>query len=208
MTKVIRDNVEGILWIAAAFLAGSLPLAVWIGRLALGRDIQAYGDRNPGATNVLRAGSKVWFVVAVIADISKAAVPVGLAYQAAGIRGWVMWAIAIAPTLGHMFSPFLGWRGGKALATVFGAIIGLTLYELPLVALPAVVILSALLTVTGWAVMLTMGVLLGYLLLFNPDPLLLATIATLWLLLVYTHRADLRRQPSLRLLKRPPSHPN
>jgi glycerol-3-phosphate acyltransferase PlsY len=180
-----------------------LPFAVWIGRLALRRNIQEYGDKNPGATNVLRAGSKVWFVVAVIADISKAAVPIGLAYQIAGIRGWPMWAIAIAPTLGHIFSPFLGWRGGKALATVFGAMIGLTLYELPLVVLPTVIILSALLTVTGWAVMLTMAVLLAYLFLFHPDPLLLTTMATLWLLLAYTHRTDLHRRPSFRPLKRP-----
>lgn len=199
---MLNDGL-GILWIAAAFLSGSLPFSVWIGRLALRRNIQEYGDQNPGATNVLRAGSKLWFVVAVIADISKAAVPVGLAYQTAGIRGWVMWAIAIAPTLGHSFSPFLGWRGGKALATAFGAMIGLTLYELPLVVLPTVIILAALLTVTGWAVMLTMGILLGYLLLFSPDPLLLASMATLWLLLAYTHRTDLRRWPSFRWLKRP-----
>ena len=66
-------------WIAAAFVCGSLPFSVWVGRLALGKDIRAFGDGNPGATNVLRAGGKWLGAIAAVLDASKGFIPVGLA---------------------------------------------------------------------------------------------------------------------------------
>ena len=66
-------------------------------------------------------------------DIAKAALPVGLAYQQWGWDGWPMFLVAMAAPLGHAFSPFLRFRGGKALATMFGVWIGLSTstYSIP-----------------------------------------------------------------------------
>ena len=52
-------NMNAILWTAIAYLCGSVPFAVWLGRLLLGKDIRRFGDGNPGGTNVIRAGGRV-----------------------------------------------------------------------------------------------------------------------------------------------------
>jgi acyl phosphate:glycerol-3-phosphate acyltransferase len=187
-----------MLWIPIAFLSGSLPFSIWLGRLALRRDIRDYGDRNPGATNVLRAAGWPWFTLALILDISKAATPIGYTYQILGIHGWEMVAIAVAPVLGHAFSPFLRGQGGKAVAATLGAWIGLTLYTVPLVGILGLGVAFSLLTVSGWAVMSTLTAVFLYLLLFQPDPLLLATLAGHVIILVWKHRQDLQRHPGIR----------
>ncbi|KPK05115.1 MAG: hypothetical protein AMJ56_16395, partial [Anaerolineae bacterium SG8_19] len=67
-----------LIWIALAFLCGSLPLSVWLGRLVLGIDIRQFGDGNPGAANVWRAGGAKWGLTAVLLDFLKGAIPVAL----------------------------------------------------------------------------------------------------------------------------------
>jgi glycerol-3-phosphate acyltransferase PlsY len=187
-----------LLWAALAFLLGALPFSVWVGRLAGQQDIRSVGDKNPGATNVLRSAGFLWFSLAMLLDISKAAAPIGLAYQVFDWRGWPMWLIAMAPVAGHAISPFLGWKGGKAVATAFGAWIGLTLYTVPAVSLVALVFWFGLITISGWAIMLALLTIGLYLLMFNPDPLLLAVLVGQIALLGWTHRADLAQRPSLR----------
>ena len=105
-----------------AFIFGSFPFSVWLGKLLLGVDVRQYGDGNPGAANVFQIGNKLVGVVSLILDVSKAAAPVGFAYFNMGIRGNTMALIAIAPILGHVFSPFLRFRGGKALAVALGCV--------------------------------------------------------------------------------------
>ena len=122
-----------LLWIAFAFFCGSLPFSVWLGKIALRKDIRQYGDANPGAANVFRAGSKGWGAIAILLDILKGAIPVGLANYGAGITDWSLALIAIAPVAGHAFSPFLRFKGGKAIAVSLGIWCGLTLYQVPLV---------------------------------------------------------------------------
>ena len=190
-----------LLVVLFAYLCGSLPFSVWLSKLFLHRDARHYGDGNPGAVNAFRAGKLVGLLVLVL-DISKGAVPVGLAYHNLGYRGLLMWATATAPVLGHAFSPFLGFKGGKAIAVSFGVWIGLTLWVMPLPAVLLVLFGTALLDVAGWALMLTLAGMLVVLLVWippgTPDPLYLAVWAGQAALLAWTHRADLRRRPHLR----------
>ena len=159
-----------LFWTISGFLLGSIPFSPLIGRLALRKDIQQVGDQNPGATNVLRSGGFLWFSLALFLDISKGALPVGLAYQVFNMQGWAAVPIALAPSLGHAFSPFLGWRGGKAIAATFGVWVGLTIWTMPLLSLVSLIIFSLLLTPSGWAVMLTLGVMLVALVFGVQDP--------------------------------------
>lgn len=124
---------QPVFWILLSFLAGSLPFSFWIGRLAMQEDIRQYGDGNPGAFNVFRAGGKVWGWLAILLDGLKGAVPVGIAHFVYGLDGWVLVLTALAPVLGHAYSPFLGFRGGKALAVTFGSWAGLSLWIGPVV---------------------------------------------------------------------------
>ncbi len=107
-----------------AFLLGSCPFSLWVGRLLLHTDIRRQGDGNPGATNVFRAGSIPAGVLAVALDIGKGIPFVVLARTSFGMDTLQITCIGLAAILGHAFSPFLGLRGGKALAVTAGVIIG------------------------------------------------------------------------------------
>jgi acyl phosphate:glycerol-3-phosphate acyltransferase len=183
----------------AAFFCGALPFSVWIGRAALRKDIRAYGDGNPGMFNVLRAGGGLsWSGLVLMLEISKAAVPVGLAAQVLEIDGLPLVLIAIAPPLGHAFSPFLKLRGGKAIASIFGVWIGLTIWSVPLVGMTLLVLWYLVLTSSGWAITLTMLGVLGYLLLSAAESILLVIWALLMTLIIFKHRAELTQFPAFR----------
>lgn len=194
-------------WVALvfiAFLCGSLPFSVWSGKLFLKVDVRQYGDGNPGAANVFRAGSKTIGLLALILDVAKAAAPVGLSYYNLGIRGIPMVLIAIAPVLGHVFSPFLGFRGGKAISPSLGVWIGLTIWKASLVGVLGTVIGITLMTSSAWAVMLGLVGILIALLVWLPEPLFLIVWVSETIILVWTHRGELKQKPRLRpwLIKR------
>jgi len=184
--------------IPLAFLCGSLPFSVWLGKITLGLDVRNFGDGNPGAANAFRTGNKLVGLFVLLLDVSKAAAPVGWAYFNLKIGGIPMVLIAIAPILGHVFSPFLGFRGGKALATAFGVWVGLTIWKLSLPALVGVLIGIALFTPPGWSVMLALSGILAVLLIWLPDPLLLAVWFSEVFILAWTHRLDLSQGIHLR----------
>jgi len=184
--------------IALAFFCGSLPFSVWLGKILLGLDVRKFGDGNPGAANAFQTGNKLVGLLVLLLDISKAAAPVGWAYFTLEIRGIPMALIAVAPILGHVFSPFLGFRGGKALATALGVWIGLTIWKLSVPALVGVLIGIALFTPPGWSVMLALSGILAVLLIWLPDPLFLAVWFSEVFILAWTHRLDLRQGIHLR----------
>jgi glycerol-3-phosphate acyltransferase PlsY len=191
-----------------AFTAGALPFSVWVGRLALGKDIRRYGDANPGATNVLRAGGKKAAAVALLLDFLKGALPVGIAHFQLDFTGWALVVVALLPVVGHAFSPFLGGRGGKAVATTGGIWCGLTVWEGPTIGGLLLGVGSYLFGANGWAVMTAISGMVLYLAFTPPTWNGLAArpeTATIWavgilnlLLLAWKHRADLRQPPRLR----------
>ncbi len=190
-----------VLWVFIAYLAGSMPLSLWLGKVALHTDIRTYGDGNPGASNVFRAGGKFWGTVAMLLDGFKGAIPVWIAIYALGIDRWGLTVTALAPILGHTFSPFLKFKGGKALAVSFGIWAGLTLYEVPIVMGIAFAIGLFIFTIEGWAVMFGMTAVLLFLLISEADAPLLGVWVGTTLILAWTHRADLQQRPALRFLQ-------
>lgn len=201
--------MTALIWTLIGFLLGSLPLSVWLGKLVLRTDIRRYGDGNPGGTNVIRAGSRALGMLAIVLDMLKAAAPVALAHYALGVNGWPLVPVVLAPILGHAFSPFLGFRGGKALACTFGAWTALTVPFGPFVMGGAVFVFYKVLDTSGWAVMAALLALLGFMLApalhwRSPGlaagltlPLFAAWIGTV-AIVAWTHRADLRQRPRLR----------
>jgi glycerol-3-phosphate acyltransferase PlsY len=121
-----------LLGFAIAFVSGSLPFSVWLGRLA-GKNIRAYGDGNPGATNAWKAGGAFWGAAAVVLDFAKGAIPILAVNYVVGLAGHSLAVVSLAPILGHAYSPFLRFRGGKALAVTFGVWTGLSLWLVPTV---------------------------------------------------------------------------
>jgi acyl-phosphate glycerol 3-phosphate acyltransferase len=121
-----------VYWWFAAFFSGSLMFSYWIGRLAK-RDVREVGDGNPGGINLWKAAGPKLGIVGIALDFAKGYVPV-LAALSAGFRdGYALALIAAAPVAGHLFSPFLKFRGGKGIAVTFGVWSALTGFRASLV---------------------------------------------------------------------------
>jgi glycerol-3-phosphate acyltransferase PlsY len=187
-----------VLFAGVAFLVGAIPFSLWIGFLFLGVDIRHYGDGNPGTFNVIRAGGIAWGALALILDISKGAAPVGIAAQVWGIDGWPLVWIAIMPVLGHAFSPFLAFKGGKAIATSGGVLIGLSLWKLPLIGGCVLVFWYVILTSSGWAVMFTATTLIVSVLVMDAPQEWFIILLLMTLLMIVKHRRELIQLPKIR----------
>ncbi len=194
-------------WCAIAFLCGSLPFSLWVGRWALGVDIRRYGDSNPGAANVWRASrgrGRGWAGIALVAlalslDFLKGAVPVSVARSAGGIDGVWLAVLAVAPVAGHAFSPLLGFRGGKALTVTFGVWSALTLWQVPLVLGGLFALWLAVLGPEAWAVLMSM-LCMGLFVLMadaSSNPAHLLAWAGNTLIVVWKHRHQLGQPPQL-----------
>jgi len=136
--------------------------------------------------------------LALILDISKAVVPVALAFGQFNMRGLTMVLIAVAPILGHVFSPFLRFKGGKALAPALGVWIGLMVWKAWVPGIIVALIGFVLLTPPGWSIVLALTVILVMLLLDYQDPLLVWIWFGEAFILIWTHRIDLVRAPRMR----------
>lgn len=190
---------SAVFWTIIGLAMGSIPFSYWLGRFALHKDIRDYGDGNPGAANAWRAGTWRVGVPAVLLDYLKGAVPVSLACYRHGVAGWALVPAALAPVVGHAFSPFLRLRGGKAIATTFGVWTGLTLWQAPTVLGLAVGLFQCVQAVDSWTVMLGMATWLCCLLLSETatSPLLAVWCGNT-AILIWKHRQELRRPPQLR----------
>ncbi len=186
-----------IIWVIAAYFCGSLPLSYWLGKVFLNVDIRNFGDGNPGGTNVWKAGGARWGILAMILDGLKGLVPVALAYYWGNVNGIFLVFVSIAPLLGHIYTPFLNFQGGKALATTFGVWTALTLYEAPIVLGVAFGIWTWLLKTDGWVVLAGMLTLLVYLLVWHPDPVLIGVWIGNCIILLWRYRESLRRRPDI-----------
>ena len=156
-------------WIAAALVLGSFPFSLWIGKIFLHEDIRRFGDGAPGATNVARAGSKALFVIAALLDALKGTAPVLLSQTLSGMSGWELAAVAIAPVVGHAFSPFLNFKGGMGMATTFGVWLGLTGWLGPVVMALCIGFMFIIQKNWVWASVVGMTIFLIILMLL-PDP--------------------------------------
>jgi acyl phosphate:glycerol-3-phosphate acyltransferase len=194
------DSLSFVFWLLVGFLSGAVPWSVILGRLARQGDIRSYGDHNPGATNVIRAAGWRWGAAAMVLDALKAALPVGLAWFWVRLAGWQIVLVALAPLVGHAYSPFLRGRGGKAVAASFGVWAGLTLGVGPTLLGLLLGVFYFVLQSSGWAVTLTLlsfgGFTATYYAASHPE------FAWVWLgnflLLVWKHRHELNGLPRLR----------
>ncbi len=115
--------VDGLLPVLAYFI-GSISSAVVISRLMGLQDPRSVGSGNPGATNVLRFGGKKAAAITLSGDILKGVIPILIA-RAFTANPAVLALVGLAAFLGHLFPIFFGFRGGKGVATAFGALAAL-----------------------------------------------------------------------------------
>lgn len=124
---------NNILLLVGAYLLGSIPTAVWIGKYFYNIDVREYGSGNAGATNVFRVLGKKAGIPVLIIDILKGFLAVGLAYFSVNIPHTYQFinlqlVLGIASLVGHIFPIFASFRGGKGIATLLGIILAILPY--------------------------------------------------------------------------------
>lgn len=186
-----------LLWTLLGFLAGSIPFSIIVGRIFLKTDIRRFGDGNPGGTNAWKAGGWQTGVLATFLDMLKGYLPVMLA-QHFGVSEWSLVPVALAPILGHAFSPFLKFHGGKALASTGG--VWIALIGLKALGIYLLLTLPVLALQTEDAVASNSGLfsLFAFLVFFDHSPYLTLTCLLNILLVVWKHRQGLRHPIHLR----------
>jgi glycerol-3-phosphate acyltransferase PlsY len=192
------EIIYTVLLAIAAFGLGSIPFAVYIGRWFLGKDITYYGDGNPGAANVFRAGGQKTGYLAVFMDVAKGIPFVFLAHSLFGLSGVAVVVVALCALLGHAFSPFLRWRGGKAVAVTFGVLLAVPQHEM-LLAFAALVVLGFLFIETdAWTVIFGAAGSLAYLAVTRGSSWESLLMLGILVILVFKHFEDLRTLPGTR----------
>jgi glycerol-3-phosphate acyltransferase PlsY len=187
-----------ILLAIAAFLVGAIPFSVIIGHLFLKKDVTHYGDGNPGAVNVFRAGGHKSGFLAVLLDVAKGVPFVLLAHTLTGLNIASVIIIAICAILGHAFSPFLHWRGGKAIAVTFGVLLALPEHEILLAFIAFTVLGFLFIEVDAWTIIFGAAGTLAYLGITRGsswEPLLMFLILTI---LIIKHFEALHTLPGFK----------
>ncbi len=210
---------EFIIYIIVAYLIGSVPTAIWYGRIFHKTDIRQHGSGNAGATNTVRAFGKKAGIIVLIIDITKGSLGVLLPFIITSITGndvhyrfsWLFnteLAFGLAAALGHIYPIYEKFKGGKGVATLFGVLIALS----PLVALIAFISFVILFMITKrvsvGSILSGVAFAVAYILLTNPlfiGDYILTIIYPL--LIIYTHRSNIKRlmngtEPKLSLGKK------
>ena len=140
-----------ILLLLSAYLIGSIPTAVWIGKFFYKIDVREYGSGNAGATNVFRVLGKKAGIPVLLIDVLKGFAAVNLAYLSHYVPHSNQFTnleivLGIASLIGHIFPLFASFRGGKGIATLLGIVLAVHLYA----ALSAIGIFVVVLLLSGY----------------------------------------------------------
>lgn len=183
-------TVDHLLFILGAYLVGAIPFGVLVAR-ARGVDIMKVGSGNTGATNVWRTLGKGPGLVVFALDVAKGLIPAAFATQHFG-RADVGLGMGLVAVLGHSFSPFLKFKGGKGIATGLGALIG----SAPMVALCGFATFMVVLLATRYVSlgsMVAAASLLVWGWIFGSKPLVMAGLAVIATFVIVRHRPNIVR---------------
>lgn len=192
--------VYSVLAVVAAYLLGSLSFAVIVTRVMGLSDPRTYGSKNPGATNVLRSGSKAAAVVTLLLDAVKGWLPVVLVRwfgEPYGLGEGTVALAGLAAFLGHLWPVFFRFEGGKGVATALGVLVGISGWLGLAVALVWLVVAavsrySSLASLSA-AVLAPVIYVLADGLLWYSERSIVAAIVVMSALLVWRHKENITR---------------
>lgn len=180
-------------WLVASYLVGAIPTSYWVARVAKGIDLRTVGSGNLGATNVYRTLGWRYAIPVALVDIAKGVVPVLIFGPRASDGLWIPLLLGLAAVVGHVFSPFVGFKGGKGVATAAGVVLGIA----PLATLVSLATWVAVVRLTGYV---SLGSILAALVLppatWLLDPAarpVVGLFAGLALFIVAMHRKNIER---------------
>ena len=197
---LILSTVFSILAVILSYLLGSLSFAVIISRLMGLNDPRTYGSKNPGATNVLRSGSKAAAITTLLLDAVKGWLPVVLIAwfgKAYGLEEGTMAAAGLAAFLGHLYPVFFRFVGGKGVATALGVLLGFSGW-LGLLVLLSWVVVAAIWRYSSLSSLVAAVLAPVYYILLGGEcwefsQWIFAAIVVMSLLLIYRHKLNIQR---------------
>jgi len=184
-------SVELVLLLAGAYLLGAIPFGVLVAR-AKGIDIMAVGSGNTGATNVMRTLGKGPGYLVFALDLLKGLIPALIAQRLFPHRQELWMLAGACAVIGHSFSPFLRFKGGKGISSALGMAIGTS----PFVAISAFVLFAILLSSLRYmslASMIAVASTIPFCFIFKDSPWVIGGFTLLTVFVVYRHRANIRR---------------
>jgi glycerol-3-phosphate acyltransferase PlsY len=183
--------MEALLYAIGGYLIGSIPFAVVVSKMMGLEDPRSYGSGNPGATNVLRSGNKLAALLTLLGDAAKGYFAVWLALRLDAPAELVA-ITAIAVFLGHVFSLWLRFQGGKGVATAAGVLVALDwrIGAAALGAWLAVVVLTRFSSLGSVVAALAAPAITAYVL--GPGPVFFATLV-MSAILLWRHAANIRK---------------
>ncbi len=206
-------NFDPALWLLASYLVGAIPTSYLAGRIFRGLDLREHGSKNLGATNVYRTLGWRYAIPVGLLDIAKGAIPVLVFAPRVSDSQLFGLACGVAAILGHVFSVFVRFRGGKGVATAAGVMLGLTPLALGAAALTWLILLAS----TGYVSLASIAAaavlpLAVYFLERLDRPEILWLDALVAAAIIWLHRANIRRLlngTESRFGRRatPPAHP-
>ncbi|HEY1505497.1 MAG TPA: glycerol-3-phosphate 1-O-acyltransferase PlsY [Stellaceae bacterium] len=189
MTTAAGDWSAIIACAAGAYLCGSIPFGLIFSHLGGHGDIRDIGSGNIGATNVLRTGSKKLALATLICDVLKGFFPVLVAWR---FGAEAPTAAAIGATLGHIFPIWLGFKGGKGVATAGGVLLAYA-WPLALVAVLTWITMALLFRYSSLAAVTAAIVAALCAWLVRPEGVAPLAVLLIALLVIWRHRANLSR---------------
>ena len=187
-------NAHGLLIpaaIAVSYLLGSIPTGLWLGLKLRNLDIRKYGSRNIGATNTMRVLGKRLGAVALLADLLKGWLPVAAALWL-NVWDYLPILCGLAAILGHTFSVFLWFRGGKGVATSTGVFLGLAPMPTLIAAAVFGVVVGATRMVSAGSIAAAAALSVAVFFFPATTPVRVVTVVVAVLVIV-KHRANMRR---------------
>lgn len=183
--------VFGIVLPLIGYLCGSLASAVIVCRIMKLPDPRQGGSGNPGATNVLRLGGKQAAALTLVGDVLKGFLPVLLAHLLTD-SPTILAGTAVAAVVGHMYPVFFGFKGGKGVATTFGAV-GALVYPVALFMAAVWVVVAMAFRIASVASMAAAAAAPLFALVFFREPAYILGLLIIAALLVYRHRENIKR---------------
>ncbi|PYO96443.1 MAG: acyl-phosphate glycerol 3-phosphate acyltransferase [Gemmatimonadetes bacterium] len=185
--------MNAVLAILAAYLLGATPTSYIAGKLGRGIDLREHGSKNLGATNVYRVLGWRYAIPVALIDAAKGAIPVVILGAWANGPAWFSVALGLAAVMGHIFSPYVGFKGGKGVATAAGMFLALA----PLAVVISLPIWMAALWLSGYVSVASLAVAVLFpawvWLTTRDQPYAVWAAVALAVIIVYSHRHNIQR---------------
>lgn len=180
-----------IVYALAAYLLGSISTAIITCKLMGLEDPRSVGSNNPGATNVLRTGGKKPAIITLLGDMLKGLLPV-LAVHQLSADTFALAITGIAAFLGHLYPVYFQFKGGKGVATFYGALLGFN-WMIGLAALAVWLLVMLLFRISGLSALVSATSSPFIVWYFDGSEILIGAVTFMAILLIWRHRSNIRQ---------------